>query len=542
MPHDIPASKASSRQIPPSPTPDSQATIARAAGLIALGNVSSRVLGLVRETVIAHYFGASGLVSAFTVASRLPTMIYDLLIGGMLSAALVPVFSELALRDRDELWQAVSALLSLATVVLGGLVLLMELLAPQIAWLLGSGYDAELLAITTRLIRIILPAVLLFGLSGIVTGLLYSLQRFTFPAFGATVYNLGIVIAVPLLAGSLDIYSLAVGSVLGALIQLLIMLPDLRDVSLRFYLNPRHPALRRILALYLPIALGLVISQIQVAVDTNLTSRTGEQSLAWMRDATTLIQFPHGLVSVAISLAVLPSLSRLSVRHDEAGYRRTLAAGIRMVLVLIVPATVGLWLLARPAVALIFEHGAFTPRDTAWTALALRGYLVGLIFAAVDWPLNYAFYARQDTLTPALVGVLSVGVYLGVALSLLRPLGMMGLVLADSAKHISHMTTMLLLLRQRVRMASGEWQMPGVRRILFKIAVATAGMGLAVHGVLRFLEDTVNAGSLLGKLVLIGGPGVLGAGVYAALCALLRVEELSLLRETILRGLRERAG
>ncbi len=231
----------------------------------------------------------------------------------------------------------------------------------------------------------------------------------------------------------------------GSLIQLIIQLPALRGLALSFRLDLSHPALRRILYLYLPVLASLFVTQFQIAVDRNLASRTGEQSIAWMMNATTLIQFPHGLVAVAISLAVLPSLSSFSALGDMDGYRRTLSLGLRMVIVLIVPATVGLFILARPVISVIFEHGRFTSFDTGWTTLALRFYLFGLIFAAIDWPLNYASYARQDTLTPALVGVFSILIYLLIAFSLLPEYGMIGLVLADSFKQFSHAAVMLIL-------------------------------------------------------------------------------------------------
>ena len=285
--------------------------IAKAAGILSLGNVASRVLGLVRQTVIADLFGASPYVSAFVAAARVPTMIYDLLIGGLLSSALVPVFSDYASpQKRQELWRVFSIVVSLAVVILSLIVILLELFAPQVAWLLGSGFDAQLRAVTTRMIRIILPAVLFFGLSGMVTGLLYTLKRFTYPAFGAAIYNAGIITAAVLLADKVNIYSLALGILLGAMLQLAIQLPDLRDVRFAFSLNLSHPALRHIAGLYLPIVLGLVISQIGIVIDSNLASRTGGESIAWMDFATRLIQFPIGMVSAAVSLAILPTLSQ----------------------------------------------------------------------------------------------------------------------------------------------------------------------------------------------------------------------------------------
>ncbi len=496
--------------------------LARSAGILALGSMTSRILGLVRETLIADLFGATGPVSAFRLASRVPLMIYDLLIGGMLSAALVPVLSDYARPERRrELWPAASAILSALGLVLALLVLLLELFTPQVAWLLGGGFDAELQLVLTRSLRILAPAVLFFGMAGGFMAILYALKRFTFPAFGAAVFNLGVVITIVLLAGRLDVYSLALGVLLGSLGQLTIQLLALRDARLRFVINWRHPALRRIIRLYLPIGAGMIISQIQVTIDGNLASRTGPQSVAWMQNATTLIQFPHGLVAVAISVAALPSLSQLAATADWDGYRQTLARALRLLLYLILPAAIGLWIMATPVVRLIFEHGAFQPTDTVAVVAALRLYLLGLIFAAVDWPLNYAFYAQQDTLTPATVGVVSVGVYLVVALALLQPMGYLGLVLADSTKHMAHAAIMLVLLRRRIGGLGGH----DVLWVAARAALAAALMGAALGSVLPWLESTLPVGTLPGNLAVIVIGGALALIVYGLGTVLLRLEE-----------------
>jgi len=506
--------------------------LARSATILSLGNVASRVLGLVRETVIADYFGATGAVSAFRLAARVPTMIYDLLVGGMLSAALVPVLSAYARpARRRELWQAASAVFSFLAVVLATLVLGVELLADPIAYILGTGLTPESQAVTARSLRIIAPTVFIFGCAGFLTALLYALKRFTFPAFSAAVFNLGIVVAAPLLARRLDIYSLSIGILAGSLAQLLIQLPGLRDGRLRFRWDLRHPALRRIGKLYLPVAVGLVVGQLQVVIDGNLATRTGEQSVAWMQNATTLREFPLGLVSMAISLAALPTLSRFAADGDWEGYKRTLARGLRMVLVLTLPAAFGLFALAKPVVQLIFEHGEFTPFDTLWTSRALWGYIPGLIFAAVDWPLNYAYYARQDTRTPTLVGIAAVGVYLVVALALLRPLGMIGLVLADSSKHVFHALTMLALLRRDVGDLGGQ----RVVSTTLKALAASAVMGGVTWLALAPLSGLLGMSTFWSELLQVAVAGGLGIIIYGGLLLLLRVEELGMVREVVAR-------
>jgi len=515
----------------PSPTTDRGRGIARAAGIIALGNIASRLLGLVRETVIADLFGATGLVSAFRIASNVPMMIYDLLVGGMLSAALVPVFSQVEEQEgRGALWALFGRVVSLIAVLLAAIVLVLELLAPQVAWLMGGGFEPELQAALARMIRVITPAVLFFGLSGAVTGLLYALKRFTWTAFGAAVFNLGVVIAAPLLGGRMGAYSLPVGVLLGSLLQLLVQAPGLRGTKLRLRLDLKNPALRRILVLYLPIALGVAISNVQVIIDRRLASGTGPSSAAWMANATTLIQLAHGLVAVAIAQAVLPTLSRQSAAGDQPGFRRTLGTGLRLVLVLIVPATLGLLVLGKPVVELLFEHGAYTSHDALQTTWALRGYLLGLVFAAVDWPLNFAFYARQNTITPALVGVLSVAVYLVVALLLVRPLGMLGLVLADSAKHFSHATTMLFLAHRRLGRLGGLGLGQTAAKALLAAGAMAGLMFLAQRGV-----TPLAPGGLAGEIVLVGVVAAVGLVAYLGLARLLRVEEIALLRGPVRR-------
>ncbi len=501
--------------------------VARAAGIIALGDMAGRALGLARVIITANIFGATGLVSAYQVAATVVDMFYDLLIGGILNPVLVPVFSEYAaLRTKEELWRFASVVLSLTALVTGLFIVALELLAPQVAWLLGSGLSAELQAVSTHAIRIVVPAILFWNLAGAITALLYTLRRFSYPALGVVALKLGPIVALLLLSGPLGIYSLVVGTVLGTILQLAIQLPGLRGTRLSFLPTLSHPALRRILLLYLPIVLGLVVTQVQVAIDRNLASHTGEQSIAWMKNADNLIQFPFALVAMAISRAVLPSLSQLSATADRRAYKHTLTMGLRLVVLLILPATVGLFVMAQPIVALFFEHGAFTPHDTLWTARALRCYLLGLVFAAVDWPLNFAFYARQDTLTPALVGILSVGVYLGAALLLMGPLGMIGLALATSIKHAAHALTMLVLLHRRV----GGLQGHQLGTTTFKAMLASAVMGALAYGVMTGLQGLLPGDSLWGELAVVAGAGLVGLLSYGASVALLGVEDLRSLR------------
>ncbi len=504
--------------------------IARAAVIVALGNVSSRVLGLVRETVISHLFGATGMVSAFRVASIVPTMVYDLLIGGMISAALVPVFTDYtAPSKREELWRLAAALFSLVAIAFSVIVLLLEWAAPTVSWMLGGGFDVQLLAQTTILTRLAVPSVLFLGLSGAATGLLYADKRFIYPAFGASVFNLGIILGALSLGDRFGVASLSLGVLLGSILQVAIQLPGLRELRLSFRVDLTHPGLRRMGKLYLPVALGLIVSQLGIAIDRNLASRTGDQSIAWMQNATTLIQFPLGLVAVAISTAILPSLSRLASGAEFVRFRRTLGMGLRIVLLLIVPASVGLFVLATPIIALVFEHGAFQPYDTIRTSQALRVYLLGLPFAALDQLLIFAFYSRKDTRTPVLVGILGVMVYVVAALLLIVPLGMLGLVLANSIQLTSHALVMLCLAHR----SFDALRQQGLGKTALKVVVASLVVGAVVSGGMPGLTRLAALSSVWSELLVVAGGAVVGMLTYGVMVWLLRVEDLTTLKELV---------
>jgi putative peptidoglycan lipid II flippase len=375
-----------------------------------------------------------------------------------------------------------------------------------------------------------LPAIFFFGLSGISTGLLYAHKRFLYPAFGAAVFNAGIIIVVLALSRTMEIRALSLGVVVGAILQLAIQIPGLRDLRLSFT-SLWHPEIRRMAFLYAPVVLGIVVSQVGIAIDYNLASRTGEQSRAWMQAATYLIQLPLGLVATATSFAVLPSLSQFAITEEMARFRRTLATGLRMVLVLILPAAAGLLALATPIIALVFEHGAFRPHDTLHTAQALRWYLLGLPFAAIDQPLIFSFYARKDTKTPVLVGVFSVLVYLVVALATIRPLGMIGLVFANSIQWASHALVMLVLAHRRLGLLRGQ----GLFLALCKALLASTVMALMAYGTAKGLEAFIGRGVLREPLVVLSAGGV-GFLTYTLLIFVLRSEEASLVIE-LMKGL-----
>ena len=467
--------------------------------------------------MIASTFGASAAVNAFTAASSLPTILYDLLISGAISAALVPVFSDYAEQDADTLWEIVSTIITLALLVLSVLVVLMIWQAPVLISVLAGGFSDDILLLATQMLRWLLPSVVLMGLAGLITALLQSHQRFLLPAFTTSIFNIGIIVAVLFLTARLGSLSMVVGVLLGALLQVLLQLPGLRGMRYRPALNLRHPGVQRILKLYAPVALGISFSIIGIVLDRSLASQVGKNALSYMRYATTLVQLPLGLVAAAISFAILPTLSRLASTGEDESFRRTLAMGLKVVFLLILPATIGLLLLAQPVIQLLFQRDNFGAQDTARTAWALQLYLPGLPAAALDQILLFAFYARRKTLTPNLVQGAAIACYALTALSLLTltSLGIEALVLGNSAQWIMHMLILAWLSRKLVDLRG-----LGLFETALKGLLASGMMALGVWLAVQRLYSW-------GPLVLVLGAGLLGATLYLGAALLLRIDALS---------------
>ena len=525
---------------------ETNAGVARASGVLALGNIASRVLGMARDVVLANLFGASRAVDAYNIALIIPKTVHDLLIAGHVNSAIVPVLSETAAKNGQKaLFQLLSVLFSLATVVMAVLILILQAFAPVAVRLVSSGADAQTQALAVDLLRLTSPALLFLALFALASGALYAQRAFTLPAFAGAVFNGSVVLATLLLAPpeqvtpvvhgywidwtmarpAAGITAAAFGWLVGALVQLVLQLPGLRLSSIRFTLNWRNAGIRRIGTLYAPVMISLVLDTLVRTLSYNFASQTGTGSISYMNWATTLIQFPHGLVGTAISVAILPTLSRQAAMLHQDGeqpFKDTLGLGLRLVITLILPATIGLFVMAHPIVGLIFEHGAFTSIDTDITAHALRLYLIGLPFAALDVLLVYAFYARQDTLTPAVIGFFSLLLYLGVTLLLLPTLGLFSLMIADSVKHIAHTLISAIFLTRRLNGMGGQ----RLALTLAQTGAAALTMGVLLAIVLPQLQATIGKATLLHEILMVGIGGGFSAAIFIGLALLLRIQEL----------------
>ncbi|MEI6043299.1 MAG: murein biosynthesis integral membrane protein MurJ [Chloroflexota bacterium] len=527
-------------------TPNSSSTrrfgggIIRAALIISLGNIMTRIFGLLRESVLAGLAGTGALTTAFVIADNTLSIFFDLLVSGAISAALVPVLSRYAARteDREEFWRIVNTLLTLGLLFLMSIVALLELFADPLARFMAVKENIETQNLTVGLVRIILFGIIFLGVSSIMMATLQALQRFAWSALSLAARNGGVVLIALLCYGWLGVWSLVLGVLVGTFLLIVLQAPGLRDLPFRPSFDFRHPALGEILRLYRPIFLGLLVTSAVLIVDRNLANQTGSDSIGAMRYATTLQQFVLGLVGSAISIAILPTLSRQAEAEATSSvsgtYRQTLMSGLRLLCVLIIPATIGLLTLALPAISLIFERGAFkdNPYSKALTLVALLGYLPGLPAAALDQMLIVAFYARKNTLLPVVVGVFANFIYLIAAFSLMGSLGMLGLVLANSLQQIFHMVVMFWLLRRHFGRLGGY----GLTRTALKTSLASVVMGVISFFFSGLALQLLGDGFLANLIALSLGVGS-GGITYLVALRLLKVDEMALIWGAVRRKL-----
>jgi putative peptidoglycan lipid II flippase len=526
---------------PDAPRAVSQRSITRAATLTSLGNLSSRAVGLLRETVKSFYFGNGRAASAYELASNLPTAIYDALIGGMLNSALVPTFSEMAQDERRkrEYGELLGALIGLAGVGLAVVIALLWLLAWPLAQFRGG--PSQIPGELATLFRITFPAILFMSLSGIVTAALQARQRFGYTAFTATVFNLTMIVCMVLFEAWLGVVALAIGMLAGSVMQLLIQLPGLHGIPIRLSLNWRHPGVMQIIRLFLPVVGGLLLAFLATEASYIASTQIGSEGPATMRYAAQIIQFPIGMIISAVSVAILPAMSA----STGTAFRETLARGLRLTLVLTAPAAVGLYVLATPVVALLFQRGAFDAQSTADVALALRAAVPNLLFMAVDIPMLYAFYAMRNTRTPTLVGLASTLFYIVILVLQVfasrqgwLPFTLDRLILSNSLKTGVDAALMTLLLWPRLGGLRGY----GVFGTALKALIAAVLMGVAVWFVSDTLRGLLGLETLIPKAIVAAGGALAGVLVFGVLGAVLKIDEIDQIRARLMRRFRRPAA
>lgn len=503
--------------------------MARAAGVVMIAFIISRLLGLVREMAIARQFGTSLELAAYLAAFRVPDFIFYLIAGGALGSAFIPTFTQyLAVEGEGEAWELASAVFNLIALLLTATALLAGLLAPLLTRLIVPGFDAETQALTAQLMRVMLIAPVLFGLSGLAMGVLHSHQHFLFPALAPAFYNVSIIAGALILGPRMGVRGLAVGVVAGSFLHLLIQVPMLVRVGVRYVpsLGLSHPGVREVARLMGPRILGLAAVQVNFVVNTILASGLGATALPALNYAWLLMMLPQGVVAMALATVAFPTFSELAARDDLAGLRRAVSTILRTVLYLAVPASIGLLMLRTPLIRVLLERGAFTDASTDAVAFALQFYAIGLFAHATVEIVARVFYALHDTKTPVAVGLGAMVTNIALSLLLIRPLSFGGLALANTLATIGEMAILMWIINQRLGRADVQQLASSTARIV----LAAALMAATIFGFARGLPASDPL------LVSIGGVGV-GAVLYFCITVLMGSDEVrtavTLVRRTL---------
>ncbi len=510
-----------------------QRGVLSAVGAIGLATLASRALGYVRDMVVARAFGAGPVTDAFFVAFRIPNLLRRLLAEGALSTAIIPVFSEsLARGGRESFGRMARAVAGAALVALCVVSALGALLAPWIVAVMAPGWtaDAGLFDLAVRLTRVMFPYLVLVGLAALAMGALNAHHRFFTAALGPAALNVAMILAVLGLASRMTppILSLAVGVLVGGLLQLLVQLPELRRLGVPLIPSTewRHPAVVQIAHRLWPAVFALAAVQITVVVNTLLASLLPAGSVSYLYYADRVMEFPLGVFGIAVATAALPSMAAQAARGETEALRATFRFALRLSAFIAVPATVGLVVLGLPIVRLLFQRGEFAEAQTLFTAQALAGYAVGLPAFSATRIAAQTFYALGDTRTPVAAGFASVAVNVALALALMWPLQHVGLALASSLSSYVNLLMLYWLLGRRLGPLGGVELMVSLGRTLCASLVLLLWclwLGEGLHGAW---------GGAAWTLAALAG----GVAVYGAAAAALRAPELRSLLGMLRRG------
>lgn len=513
--------------------------IVKAAGVLGFATILSRILGMVRDMVVSRLFGAGMATDAFFGAFMIPNLLRRFFAEGALTAAFVPIFSEWREKQGDTAARDLANIcFTLLTIVMATITLLGILFSPLIVQLFFPGYAAVpgKIELTITLNRLLFPYIFFISLVALCMGILNTLRHFFTPAISTVFLNLAMIASALLLHDRFDvpILSLAVGVLLGGVLQLLLQLPVLwkKGYPLRLNFNFHHPALKRITLLMAPALFGVGVYYLNITVSNILASLLPQGSVSYLYYAQRLFEFPQGVFTVSIAQAVLPSMSRQAAVEDFVGVKDSLNFGLRLTLFITIPATFGLMLCAVPLFSLLFMGGVFTFKEVNGAGAALLYYALGLAFVALIRVLAPAFYALKDTRTPVITALIAFFVNLLFSLILMKPLLHAGLALATTLAAGVNMILLLWLLRRRLGPFGGR----AVLITAVKALLASLPMALLVRWVLT-LADWSLPGAKLDKGVILGGAVSGGILLFFVMTLLLRCPEAQHVAATLRRKL-----
>jgi putative peptidoglycan lipid II flippase len=503
--------------------------IARNTAIFSFLTGLSRVVGLLREIVFAGYFGTTGFASAYAIAYQVPNYIAQLFAQSALSAAFVPVFTDLLQKGhRKEAVRLASTLFWIMLIGLGAITAVFILAAGLIMPLfIGPKFGHDLNGLTVGLSRVLFPVILLLGLNGLLVGVLQSYDHFTIPALSPAVWNIVIIVLLVLLAphfhGEDKIYAFAIGILAATVVQVLLAFAALRriDFRLRVHIDWHDPRIRQVFTLMLPVMLGLGIVNLDQLINATFGSLVSTEAPSAINNAFRIYMLPQGMFSVAVATVLFPVLSRMASSRDPAAMRRTVGSGMRQINLLLIPASAFMLVLPTPIVRLVFQRGEFNAESTHLVAIALFWFAFSLPFGGLNLLLTRTFFAVQRPWIPTSLAAMNIVVDIIVSVALYKPLGIAGLILGTIVANI--VMTGLQFYRLRVGL-NGRLEGAQTTMITTRILVASALLAGVSWGVWKLL-DGVLGGSLPAQIISVGGAAAIGLVVYVRAVLAMRIPE-----------------
>ena len=519
------------------PPPPRRRRLAFSAVIFAVGTALSRIAGLVRDVISASYFGTTTAASAFTFAYQIPNLVAGIFAQAALSAAFVPVFTELLQQGRKrDAFRLASSLFWIILIGLGGIIALMIAFAGVIMPVFtGSSFSAADNALAAGLAQVLFPVVLLLGLSGLLVGILQALDEFTMPAMAPVAWNIVIIVLLvvlrPHFRSNLGIYAFAIAWLVATAVQFALIAWAVRRVGFRlqFKIDWHDPGVRQVFALMLPVVIGLGIINLDQLLNSAFGSLVSTQAPSAIDRAFRIYMLPQGMFSVAITTVLFPTLSRLAVRRDAVGMRRTVGNGMRQITLLLMPCTAMLIVLATPITRLVYQRGTFNAHSTDLVSTALFWFAFSLPFAGINLLLSRSFFAVRKPWIPTRLAAINMIVDVIVSLALYKPLGIAGLVIGTAAANA--VMTWLQFTRLR-RGLHGRLDGRQTAMITVRILVATAISAVAARAAWMGLDNALGL-SLLAQIVSVGVALLVAVVIYAKLVLVMRIPEARQIEELV---------
>ena len=522
------------------PKKKQHSSVLYAAGMLTIMMTISRILGFVRDISVSSMFGISWQADAYTAAFTIPDLIYFALVGGGLSSAFIPVFSSYLATDQDEDAHVMaSTILNIVAIASMVLIAIGMVFTPQLIDIMVEFKHenaAEATALTIVLTRLMFAQCFFMCLAGISQGILQCYKEFTVPALGAVVYNIAIIVIGILLAQHIGIAGFTIGVVVGAALNLLLQIRSMRQYgfSYKLTLNLRHPGVKKFFLLFLPVVLGLSMNELNLLVSQRLASGLGGGVVYALKQAQRIMMLPVGIFAAAIGLSVFPTMTSHVARGEMKEYKQNLTMGLRTVIFITLPASVGLIALSHPVVRAMYQQGAVTTVQIELVSVILVYYCIGVVGYGAQQILNRGFYAVQDTKSPVLINVFVLLFNIIISIILVGPFTYRGLAMAYSLSGLLSMLVLGVALRFKI----GQYGGKALAKSALQSIIASAVMGVAVYFVANGLEQVLDLSSKLMQVLQVGIGITAGVVVYAAMAIVMRMEEAQQVLRIVKRKLR----